>query len=70
MMCILLQILLRKIQEAKPSKEVVEFRSPRHHRYGSAVRSHHSLSATGSCSLSARAMAPPTTPPPRKETAL
>lgn len=65
-------ILLRKIQEAKPSKEVVESRSPRHRgSSGTYLRSGHSLSAGGSCSLSARTTHHHhVTSPPRKETAL
>lgn len=60
-------ILLRKIQEAKPSREVAAFRSARHHRTPSGLSA-----APGSCGASART-APghvAATAARRKETAL
>ncbi|XP_042224195.1 cilia- and flagella-associated protein 97-like [Homarus americanus] len=64
-------ILLRKIQEAKPSRDVTASRSPRQ-RATHGLRPTSSLPTTpGSCGASARtAPGHVTTPTPRKETAL
>ncbi|KAK4301614.1 hypothetical protein Pmani_026254 [Petrolisthes manimaculis] len=63
-------ILLRKIQEAKPSREVASFRSPRH-RASPGLRPPSSLPppTPGSCGALARS-GHAATPTPRKETAL
>ncbi|XP_047485648.1 cilia- and flagella-associated protein 97-like [Penaeus chinensis] len=64
-------ILLRKIQEAKPSRDVTASRPPRH-RTTHGLRPPSSLPTTpGSCGASARtAPGHVNTPTPRKETAL